>query len=272
MRRVAADPLPRPEDHVSAPSDGDLARAFLHAPGSAHPIARLDRFGLLGDDERGLLEDAAKHERSLAQRAMVYERDGAASDPFLVLGGALREYFTDAEGRVQTVAIRLPGDLIGTDALWSGRHGFDLTALTPCRIAPAPFLRGNDAPSLRLARLFGVLQLVEEAMLKDRVRLLGRGRAEERLLHLFVELNARQRALVDGAGDRAWVPLSQIEIANATGLTNVYVSKTMTRLRERGVVAVDGDIVTLPDREATALDVDFVDHFQRACRGPAPPR
>ena len=230
-------------------------------------MARLARFGALGDDERAVLENAATNERSVEQRELVYERDGPATTPLLVLGGALREYFIDAEGRVQTVAIRLPGDLVGTDAMWSGRHGFDLTALTPCRVAPAPFLRENDAGAARLARLFGVLQLVEEAMLKDRVRLLGRGRAEERLLHLFVELNARQRALVDGVGDRAWVPLSQTEIANATGLTNVYVSKTMTRLRERGAITVDGDVITLADAVETAADVDFVNHFERA-RGP----
>ena len=268
MKRVAADP-PQVSDHATTVSDGDLTRAFLHAPGATHLVARLDHFGVISGDERALLKEAASDERSVARLEMVYERDGSATNPLLVLGGALREFFTDAEGRVQTVAIRLPGDLVGTDALWSGRHGFDLTALTPCRIAPAHFLRPNHARATRLARLFGLLQLAEEAMLKDRIRLLGRGRAEERLLHLFLELNARQRALAAAIGDRAWVPLSQTEIANATGLTNVYVSKTMTRLRERGVIAVDGDIVTLLNRGETALDVDFVNHFQRACEGPA---
>ena len=273
MRPVATDPPSLRNDirrgglgggGVPPISDGDLARALLHAPGATHAVARLSRFGTLRDDERAVLEDATTNERRVEQREVVYERDGAATAPLLVLGGALREYFIDAEGRIQTVAVRLPGDLVGTEALWSGRHGFDLTALTPSRVAPALFLTGKDARAARLARVFGVLQLVEEAMLKDRVRLLGRGRAEERLLHLFVEMNRRQRALVDGVGDRAWMPLSQTEIANATGLTNVYVSKTMTRLRERAVIAVDGDIVTLADPEETATDVDFVDHFERA--------
>ena len=272
MRPVAADaPSPRNDRQrglggggTPPISNGDLARALLHAPGATHAVARLDRFGTLRDDERAVLEDATTNERRVEQREVVYERDGAATAPLLVLGGALREYFIDAEGRIQTVAVRLPGDLVGTEALWSGRHGFDLTALTPSRVAPALFLTTKDARAARLARVFGVLQLVEEAMLKDRVRLLGRGRAEERLLHLFVEMNRRQRALVDGVGDRAWMPLSQTEIANATGLTNVYVSKTMTRLRERAVIAVDGDIVTLADPEEAATDVDFVDHFERA--------
>ena len=170
---------------------------------------------------------------------------------------------------MQTVAVRLPGDVVGMDALWAERHAYDVMALVPSRVAPIRFL--DDALDSLLAERCRLAGLVEEAMLKDRLRTVGRARAEERLLHLFLELNARQSLLVEGLGPRAWVPFSQMEVANATGMTNVYVSKTMTQLRERRVVAVEGDVVTLRDPETIAIDVDFVDHLARAAHAQRDP-
>ena len=247
----------------ASPSNGDMARTFLHAPRASLLIRRLERFGPLTDRERDSLDGLAEQTIAAAPREQIFARERAAGTPLVVLGGFLRESFTDAEGRIQTVAFRLPGDVVGTDLLWSSRYGFDLDALTPCRLARAPFVAG-DRGGERLRALVRTLCFVEEARLKDRLRLVGRARAEERLLHLLVELNARQSHVLDGVGERAWLPCSQTEIANATGLTNVYVSKTMTRLRERGAITIEGDMVALHDAPAIRRHVDFTDHFARA--------
>ena len=236
---------------------------MMHAPGATHAIAKLQRFGTLGDEACAPLHAAASEMRAVPPRAMVHAREDIASVPHLVLTGCLRESFVDAEGRMQTVAIRLPGDVVGTDALWTHRHAYDLTALAPSRVMPAPFI-DKTLHASPLADRFGLIGLIEESMLKDRLRMIGRARAEERLLHFFLELNARQAFVLEGVGARAWVPFSQTEIANATGLTNVYVSKTLTRLRERGTITIDGDTVTLADRAAIAEEVDFIDHLARA--------
>ena len=262
MRTIASlrDPEPR---MTAAPelSDGDLSRNFLHAKGGSHVISKFGAFCELEPHEHEVIEATALGTRKVAQRKFVYRRDQATSVPLVVLGGALREFFIDIEGRVQTVAIRLPGDVVGMEALWSERHAFDLDALVPSRVAAAPFLASDDVATAQLQAVARRVWLAEEAMLKDRIRLLGRAQADERLLHLFLELRARQSLLVQQIGERIWVPFSQVEMANVTGLTNVYVSKTLSRLRERGTIAVDADIITLRDPVGTAQDVDFHDRL-----------
>ena len=262
MRTIVPSRAPElPMPAAPEVSDGDLSRALLHAKGASHVQSKFEAFCELDPCEHEVIEASTLGTRTVAQREFVYRRDQATTVPLVVLGGALREFFIDIEGRVQTVAIRLPGDVIGMEALWSERHAFDLDALVPSRVAAAPFLADDDASTARLRAIGRRVWLAEEAMLKDRIRLLGRAQADERLLHLFLELRARQSLLLPQIGGRAWVPFSQVEMANVTGLTNVYVSKTLSRLRERGTIAVDADIVTLRDPEGTAQDVDFHDRL-----------
>ena len=242
---------------------GDMARALLHGSGMSFLERRFGWFGPLTEDEHAVLAGIVEDRVDVSQRDPIYARDDAADAPLVVLGGCLREFSIDSDGRVQVVAVRLPGDIVGTDALWAARHGFDLDALTQARVAPATALF-HDPRARRLRDVARGLFLAEEAALKDRLHLLGRARAEQRLLHLLLDLNVRQKRVLDGVGDRVWLPFSQTEVGNATGLTNVYVSKTMTRLRARGTISVEGDIVTLGDPDAVGIDVDYVDHFQRA--------
>ena len=62
-------------------------------------------------------------------------------------------------------------------------------------------------------------------------------------------------------GNVVWRPFSQGEVGDALGLTNVYVSKTMTRLREEGTLAVEGNAVTLTDPDVIARRIGFVDRY-----------
>lgn len=244
-------------------SNGDVTRAFLHRKGAHFAIGKMSHLAALSEGERRFLENAAETFTTLPPRAALHGRDDPASGPTLLLSGCLRESHTDVEGRSQTLSIHWPGDLVGLGDLWTDRHSWDVDALTPSRVARLPVF-GQWPDGTRLREIAERFVHVERSMVLDRLRLLGHGRAEERIVHFLLECNARQSLVLPELGDRAWLPFSQTELGNVLGLTNVYISKTMSRLRERGVIEVEGDMVAFPNRAAAERDVEFVDHLRAA--------
>src|SRR5947209_10840961 len=103
------------------------------------------------------------------------------------------------------------------------------------------FLAENHAASVRV-----MFQLAEdERRLHNWVAALGRGNAEERIATLLLDLRGRlfQAGLANGEGFH--MPLTQQEIADHLGLTLVHVNRVLRRLREAGMVTVQGGVVTV---------------------------
>jgi CRP-like cAMP-binding protein len=72
----------------------------------------------------------------------------------------------------------------------------------------------------------------------------------ERLSHLFCELFLRLRAVGLTDGDTCPLPVTQYELADATGQTSVHVNRTLQELRSRGLIILKGKRLTISDLDA----------------------
>jgi CRP-like cAMP-binding protein len=52
-------------------------------------------------------------------------------------------------------------------------------------------------------------------------------------------------------------PVTQAELADATGMTTVHVNRTLRDLREAGLATLKGGVVTIPDWESLKQAGDF---------------
>jgi CRP-like cAMP-binding protein len=68
---------------------------------------------------------------------------------------------------------------------------------------------------------------------------LGRRSARQRVSHLICELMLRQKAVGLSDGRSLTWPLTQEQVADATGLTPVHVNRTIRGLREDGLIIVE---------------------------------
>jgi CRP-like cAMP-binding protein len=86
----------------------------------------------------------------------------------------------------------------------------------------------------------------------------GRRIALERVSHLICECFTRMKALGLAGGSSFQLPLTQVEIGDATGLSNVHINRTMQSLRRAGLVKSEGKIHTIVDwaRMTEAADFD----------------
>jgi CRP-like cAMP-binding protein len=220
---------------------------------SRHLIAKLEQFTRLSRADRAALEEAASARiRHFGPREDVV-REGDRPHPInLILDGWAYRYKALEDGRRQITAFLLPGDIcdLGMMILKQMDHSIGtLTAVTVAEI-PAEIILKLTTAHPRLARAVWWYSLVEEATSREWITNLGQRTAFERLAHLFCELFLRLRAVGLTDGNSCELPLTQEQLADASGMTSVHVNRTLLSLREAGLIDLKGKILTIPDLEA----------------------
>ena len=96
--------------------------------------------------------------------------------------------------------------------------------------------------------------MLEVALYRERLSSAGRGSAIERVAHLLCEQLARREAVGIHAPQ---LPFSQIDIADAVGLSVVHVNRTIQTLRLQNVLSEVKRAIEVVDRKALAKIAQF---------------
>jgi len=184
-----------------------------------------------------------------AGRAVFVEGD---QDRFLfnVVTGAVRLSKTLPDGRRQITGFLFPGDLLGLTI--AGRYAYTAEA-----ISRSSFCRFDRARLAEIAHRFPNLEhqlfnLASNELVQAQAHLLvlGRKSATERVA-TFLARVAERIGERTGAGSVTDLPMTREDIADYLGLTLVTVSRIISTLRARGVIAApSARRIEIPDSEA----------------------
>ena len=162
-------------------------------------------------------------------------------------GWAFR-YKSWPDGKRQILDFLLPGDLIGLQSALLGIADHSVRALTVVNLclidgrAVDHVFRSHPAIALALAKH----SCVEERRLDTRLAAIGRRNAVERLAYLMIELSERQRR--SGNPETCLFPLRRQHIADAIGLTGAHVNRTLNILRQRKLIVIANNVLSIQDR------------------------
>ena len=160
------------------------------------------------------------------------------------------------DGRRQITALYLPGDICEPCWALGKRPSQPIVALTNMRVTRLPCPPDDDLPPETQQACWKAMAAMIERQTNWMVTL-GRKTALERLAHLLLELFERMRAAGLTYDQQCAMPLTQMEIADMTGLTPVHVNRTLQTMRARGLVELQSKWLRIPDlaalRDAAAL-------------------
>lgn|GEM_PF-228768 len=219
-------------------------------------LARLDTRHRLVPAKTTLQDNASRSGDAVGGGGMV---------PLLIANGWAVSYNMLPDGGRQIIDFHLPGDLLGWPAALPPSAGTLVATLTECMISEldGAVLEEITHSTGPLAAAFRWSKAMNEAIVQQHLINLGRRNALARVAHLLLELGDRLRLVgrADEAGFRC--PLTQLDIADALGLTSVHVSRTLRQLREKSCVTFRNGFVSLDDRERlvelAAYDPSFLD-------------
>jgi CRP/FNR family transcriptional regulator len=215
--------LPTEEERAILPCDLCPVRAHGVCSAVARPVLnRLATLATIVDIPRG----------------QMFIHEGAqAKHLYVLIAGAAKLYKLLPDGRCQIVGFDFAGSLLGLAALED--YTFSAEAITPlriCRISRkglSDLLRDCREMEQRLLR-FAVGDLIRA---QEQILLLGRKTAIERIASfLFLQLTRPQpRAM---RPPRIYLPMSRTDIASYLGMSIETVSRTLAKLKNRGLIAV----------------------------------
>ncbi|WMS40835.1 Crp/Fnr family transcriptional regulator [Acuticoccus sp. MNP-M23] len=224
-------------------------------------FSKLSKFVELSEADRRLLAVLETDERSYEKEQLVRRTGDPVTEMFVVKSGWLVSYSILADGRRQLLRLFYPGDIVDLSEIALERAQHDIKCVTAATLCPFPKagLEPLMVRSPRLTALLFSMTVKESAVLLDRIRAIGRLSAYERLCYLLLEIADRLSLTVPDVGDGFRLPLTQGELADFLGLTNVYVSKTISRIERDRLVRRQGNRIILldPDRMREICEYNF---------------
>ena len=218
----------------------------------------------LTDAERAGLESAIAEVLTPDARRTIVTAGDPVSRSTLLVEGFMCRYIDDDQGMRQLVAVHVPGEFVDLHAYPLKVLEHDVATLTAATVAIIPH-RALDAlidghPDL--ARKLWYSTLLDAAMHRAWIFRLGRLNAIGRLAHFLSEINARLEAVGLSDGRRFALGMTQVDLAEACGLTNVHINRVIRQLRESGLCTFRASLVDIHDRAGLAklgqFDPDYL--------------
>jgi CRP-like cAMP-binding protein len=168
---------------------------------------------------------------------LVREGDLPSQCTVLVAGYAFRQKVT-GNGARQILAVCIPGDAVDLQNMFLDVSDHSVQLLTQCRVADVPREALQELVLTRPAVGTGVIELtlVEASILREWVVNVGRRDARARIAHILCEFAVRLEARGLTTDHGFELPMTQEQLADATGLTSVHVNRVLKGLEAEGLI------------------------------------
>lgn len=207
----------------------------------------------LGISEADLmrLETIIQRRRPLERNQHLYRIGDLFHSIYVIRSGSVKTYIPTPDGGEQVTGFHLPGEIVGLDAIASGKHDCSARALDTASFCELPFGQlenlADEVRSLsrRLLRVLGREIHQDHEMLT----MLGKPTAEERLAALLVSFSFRlkQRGF---SGSEFRLSMSRHDIGSYLGLAVETVSRVFSRFQRQGLLRVERRNIILHDLAA----------------------
>lgn len=183
------------------------------------------------------LDEIVQQRRPISKGTALFTMGADFDALFAVRTGSMKAVLIADDGTEQITGFALAGDLLGLDAIYSGKHPVSAIALESTSICAVPYTLIDDLAGRLPTFRRHMMTLMSRGLAQDEGlhALLGQRTAEQRLAAFLLMLSERHRTR-GLAPDRFHLPMSRADIANHLGLTQETISRLLTQLRSQGVI------------------------------------
>lgn len=209
--------------------------------------------------DREALQRAIQPAQEVAARQVIVRENVPVTSCTLLLSGFVQRYKDTAGGSRQSLGIHVPGDFVDLHSYPLGRLEHSIATITPVRIASIRHadVRALTARSPVLTQLLWRSTLVDAAVNREWLLGVGVRPAAQRVAHLLCELYVRLDRIGMTNGLRFDLPLTQTDVAEATGLTPVHTNRMLRQLREDGLAEFRQGMAQILDWPALKRFAEF---------------
>lgn len=231
----------------------------VNDPGVDRLLQKLRARDILDEEEEAVLRRSVAEVREAPAGRTLIRAGVTTSESTLLFEGLVCRYRDLADGQRQIMELHVPGDFLDLHSFLLKRLDHNVGAMTAVRygLVPHEQLKRITEEHPHLARMLWFSTLLDAAIHRERILSVGRRPAIARIAHLMCEMVIRMQVVGLSDGNSCKLPITQSDIADATGLTSVHVNRMLKKLRDDGLMTFRGGEVVVNDWEGLQRIAEF---------------
>jgi CRP-like cAMP-binding protein len=233
-------------------------------------LRKLETRDALSEEERRALIACAGDFVSFPAGGDLVREGDRPTVSMLVIDGFTSRYHDSPDGGRQITAIHIPGDFVDLHSLLIKQMDHSVGALSDCRVLRFPHVRLQALTETHphLTRLLWLMTLIDSAIHREWLVAAGRP-APEQIAHLICELYVRLGVTGLVGPDRDFtLPLTQMQLAEALGLSVVHINRSLQQLRSEGLFTWQNQSLHILDWEGLQRRASFDETYLHLVREP----
>lgn len=222
-------------------------------------IGRLEQHATLSDADRKAVLGLNLTQKAYQSHEFIVREGVACTGISVILEGfAIRQRVTSSGSR-QILSFHVSGNFLNLEGVLLNVVDHNVQALGPCEVAVVSAEEINaliDAYP-QLARALWAETLIDSSLYREWIVNLGRRSARERIAHLFCEMAKRRGLAGHDKNGGFQLPMTQEQLADATGLTPVHVNRMLKALEQDGLIARTSRSCLIPDWKKLTAEAGF---------------
>jgi CRP-like cAMP-binding protein len=215
-----------------------------------------------GDERAALLALPVTRKSVVKDGFIVREGEAGSSCSLLLKGFAYRQKFV-GDGARQIISLHIPGEFVDLQNCLLAIADHNVQSLDQSDLAQVPKAALLDlaARHPNIAKAMWLDTLVDASIFREWVVNVGRRDARTRIAHLLCELALRLEASGMSRDGVCQFPLTQEQLADATGMTAVHTNRTLQALRKEGLISLTSSTLVVLDWERLRDVGDFSERY-----------
>ncbi len=215
--------------------------------------------GLTDADRRRIDSLLDQRQRVVPARRDVLGEGEVPRFVHFVLEGWGCRYRQMSDGRRQILSVILPGDVFDVNGQVATRMDHAVGAITQMAVAevPSDAFHALQLSNPAVAQAVRWNDHVTTSMHREWIASLGLRTARERIAQLFCEVYFRLHLIGRCPTQSCEFPLTQADVAEATGLTPVHVNRMVQEMRRDRLIEWAGKTLTILDLDALCEVAQF---------------
>jgi CRP-like cAMP-binding protein len=226
-------------------------------------VRRLEKRVALSDSSREAFLALPFTQRRLTPGAHIV-RDGDVPDNcVLLLSGFAYRHKITGEGARQIISIHMPTEFVDLQNVFLEVSDHSVQALTEVEGAfiPRSAMRELALRVPDIGRALWIDTLIDSSVFREWVVNVGRRDSRTRVAHLLCEFSLRLQSHGLAKDHRYELPMTQEQLADATGLTSVHVNRVLKMLETDGLITRDKRAIRIEDWQRMSDAADFNERY-----------
>ena len=218
---------------------------------ASHPLlARLRPMLEMSAEEHAALSAVPYRTVLFSPGEMILKAGDLPIVAYLVLEGFVGTSKEVEDGKRQIMFFSIPGDMPTLMSHPDLPLDTDIQAMSACRLAAfdSRELYELSLNFPRIGHIFWATALVFASIHRQWIVNVGHRSAVSRLAHLFCEMMTRLEAYGLAREGSCDLPLTQVHLSDAIGLSRIHMNRSLQELRRQGLLSFENGRLTIHDR------------------------